>query len=94
MHPAGLLQPLNVPNSVWADITIDFIEGFPCVGGKTVVLMVVDRFFKYPHFIPLGHPYTIVSVAKAFFDNIIKLHGTPCSIISDRDPVFTSTFWK
>jgi hypothetical protein len=51
-------------------------------------------FSKYAHFIPLGYPYTMVSVAKAFFDNIVKLHGIPCSIVSDHDPVFTSTFWK
>ena len=68
---------------------MDFMEGFPRVGGKTVV----DRFSKYAHFIPLGHPYTAVSVAKVFFDNVVKLHGIPCSIVSDRDPVFTSTFW-
>jgi hypothetical protein len=94
MHPAGLLQPLEVPSSIWANIAIDFVEGFPHVDSKTVVLMVVDHFSKYVHFIPLGHLYTAVSVAKAFFNNIIKLHGIPCSIVSDRDPVFTSTFWK
>jgi hypothetical protein len=66
---------------MWADIAMDFIEGFPRVGNKFVVLAVVDRFSKYAHFIPLGHPYTVVSIAKVFFDNIIKLHGIPCSII-------------
>jgi hypothetical protein len=70
------------------------VEGFPRVGGKSVVLTVVDRFSKYVHFIPLGHLYTAVSVAQAFFDNIVKLHGISCSIVSDRDPVFISTFWK
>jgi hypothetical protein len=78
---------------VRADIAMDFIEGFPCVGGKSIVLTVVDRFSKYAHFIPLGHPYTTVFITKVFFDNIVKLHGIPCSIVSDRDPVFTSTFW-
>jgi hypothetical protein len=49
---------------VWADIAIDFIEGLPKVAGKSVILMVVDRFSKYAHFIPLGHPYTAASVAR------------------------------
>jgi hypothetical protein len=81
---------------VWVDIAIDFVEGFPHVGGggKSVVMAAVDRFSKYTHFISLGHPYTAVSVAQAFFDNIVKLHVISCSIVSDRDPVFTSTFWK
>ena len=72
---------------------MDFIEGFPKVGGKTVILTVVDRFSKYNHFIPLGHPYTANSIARAFFDDIVCFHGIPCSIVSDRDPVFTSNFW-
>ena len=72
---------------------MDFVEGFPRVGGKSVVLTVVDRFSKMAHFIALGHPYTALSVAQAFFDNVVKLHGLPCSIVSDRDPVFTSTLW-
>ena len=73
---------------------MDFIEGFPKVGVKSVILTVVDRFSKFAHFIALGHPYTAASVAKAFFDNIVCLHGLPCSIVSDRDTVFTSTFWS
>lgn len=73
---------------------MDFIEAFPKVGGKSVVLTVVDRFSKYGHFIPLGHPYIAASVARAFFDIIVRLHGIPCSIVSHRDTVFTSVFWK
>jgi hypothetical protein len=72
---------------------MDFVEGFPKVGGKSVVITVVDRFSKMAHFIPLSHPCTAMSVAQAFFDNVVKLHGLPCSIVSDRDPVFTSTLW-
>jgi hypothetical protein len=75
LHPAGLLQPLQVPSSVWTDIAMDFVEGFPKVGGKSVILTVVDWFSKFTHFIPVDHPYSTVSVAKAFFDNIVPLHG-------------------
>ena len=73
---------------------MDFIEAFPKVGGKSVVLPIVDRFSKYAHFIPLGHPYSVASIARAFFDSIVRLHGFPCSIVSDRDTVFTSAFWR
>jgi len=93
LHHASLLQPLPVTTAVWQDIALDFVEGFPRIGGKSVVLTVVDRFSKYAHFIALGHPYSATSVARAFFDQIMRLHGIPCSIVSDRDPVFTSTFW-
>jgi hypothetical protein len=88
------LQPLLVPSQVWADISMDFIEGLSKVGGTSVILMVVDRFSKYAHFIPLGHPYTAASVARAFFDSVVRLHGFPSSIISDRDPVFTGHVWR
>lgn len=94
LQPAGLLQPLEVPSQVWADISMDFIEGLPKVGGKSVILTVVDCFSKYAHFIALGHPYTATSVARAFFDGIVRLHGFPSSIVSDRDPVFTGHVWR
>jgi hypothetical protein len=91
---AGLLQPLTVPFGVWRDIILDFVEGFPKVGCKSVILTVVDWFSKYTHFIALGHPYTATTVAESFFDNIVKLHGVPESIVRDRDPVFTNMLWK
>nr|XP_040256447.1 uncharacterized protein LOC120974129 [Aegilops tauschii subsp. strangulata] len=94
LRPAGLLQPLEVPSQVWADISMDFIEDLPKVGGKSVILTVVDRFSKYAHFIALEHPYTTASVAHAFFDGIVRLHGFPSSIVSDRDPVFTGHAWR
>jgi transposase InsO family protein len=93
LHPAGLLQPLDVPSQVWSDISLDFVEGLPKVNGKSV-LTVVDRFSKYAHFIALGHPYTASSVARAFFDDIVRHHGFRTSIVSDRDPVFTGHVWR
>jgi hypothetical protein len=94
LHSAGLLQLLSVPSTVWADIGIDFIEGLPKVNGCSIILTVVDRFSKFTHFLPLVHPYTTTTVAPVFFDNIVKLHGVPSSIISDRDPAFTCHFWQ
>jgi hypothetical protein len=73
---------------------MDFIEALPKVHGKSVILTVVDRFSKAAHFIPLGHPYTSTSVAHAFFAEIVRLHGIPASIVSDRDSVFTCAFWQ
>lgn len=56
--------------------------------------MVVDRLSKYVHFTSLSHPYTAVSVAKIFFDTVFKLHGLQETITSDRDVVFTNSFWR
>ena len=92
LHPAGLLLPLLVSTAIWADIGLDFVEALPRVRGKSVILTVVDRFSKYCHFIPLAHPYSAESVAQAFFTDIVRLHGMLQSIVSDRDPVFTSVF--
>ena len=94
LQPAGLLLPLPIPKAVWTDISMDFIEALPKVGGKSVILTIVDRFSKYAHFVALAHPYSAETVAQAFFSEIVRLHGIPQSIVSDRDPVFTSTFWK
>jgi hypothetical protein len=92
--PVGLLQPLPVPSAPWEMASMDFIDGLPPSHQFNCILVVVDKLSKFAHFIPLKHPYTAIKVAEVFLDNIYKLHGLPQSIISDRDPVFTSKFWQ
>jgi hypothetical protein len=88
------LQPLPVPSSAWHTVSVDFVKGLPRSGSSDCILVVVDKFTKFGHFIPLSHPYTASSVAKLFMNHVYRLHGFPVSIISDRSPVFTSTFWQ
>ncbi|KAK4391489.1 Retrovirus-related Pol polyprotein from transposon.6 [Sesamum angolense] len=71
----GLLQPLPIPEQAWSYISMDFIEGLPKSDGKDAILVFVDRLTKYSHFIAIKHPYTAISIAKIFFDNIYKSHG-------------------
>ena len=54
----------------------------------------MDRLTKFVHFVPLSHPYTTAKVAHLYLNYVFKLHGKPASIVSDRDPMFTSHFWQ
>lgn len=92
--PGGLLHPLPIPEQIWEDISLDFITGLPKSKQFEAILVVVDRLSKYAHFIPLKHPYTARSIAEIFCKEIVRLHGIPLSIVSDRDPIFVSNFWR
>jgi len=73
---------------------MDFIEGLPRSKGKDYIMVVVDRFSKVIHFIGLSHLFIAQEVARAFMDNVVKMHNIPQSIVSDRDKIFTNMFWR
>ena len=90
----GLLQPLPILDYAWQVVSLDFIEGLPKSQTYDCILVVVDKFSKYAHFVPLKHPFTAFQVALAYMDHVFKLRGFPEVMISDRDKVFTSQIWQ
>ena len=92
-HPAGLLQPHDIPITKWEIISMDFIIGLPLTQQKhNAILVVVDKLIKNAHFIPVRDTYEVADVAQVFINEIIRFHGVPKKIISDRDPRFTLRF--
>ena len=83
MHPAGLLQPLPIPEQKWESISMDFIKRFPKVQGQDCLYVVVDRLTKFAHFFSISSDYSAAQVAELFFREVFKLHGTPKTIVSD-----------
>ena len=73
---------------------MDFITSLPKSRNKSVIMVVVDHLSKYAHLCALQHPFTTSTVAQIFMDQVFKLHGMPHSIVSDRDPTFTTNFWQ
>jgi hypothetical protein len=94
VHPAGLLRPLPVAHGVLKDISMDFIEGLPKSEGFNTILVVVDRLSKYAHLSLSSTHFSAQQIAQAIMDGVVKHHGMPRSIVSDKDKIFTSNFGK
>ncbi|WVZ63920.1 hypothetical protein U9M48_013512 [Paspalum notatum var. saurae] len=94
-RPAGLLQPLKIPEWKWEEISMDFIVGLPRTQkGYNSIWVVVDRLTKVAHFIPVNTTYSGARLAELYISRIVCLHGVPKRIIFDRGSQFTSRFWE
>ena len=89
----GKLQPLDIPQMKWECVSMDFITGLPKVSGNfDSIFVVVDKLTKVAHLIPTRTTATASDIAQLFVKEIVRLHGVPARIISDRDVKFTSKF--
>ncbi|WVZ93543.1 hypothetical protein U9M48_039514 [Paspalum notatum var. saurae] len=94
-RPAGLLQPLKIPEWKWEEISMDFIVGLPKTQkGYNSIWVVVDQLTKVAHFIPVNTTYSGARLVELYISRIVCLHGVPKWIISDRGSLFTSHFWE
>jgi transposase InsO family protein len=97
--PYGEMQPMELPSEPWTDISMDFVTGLPLSKDPATglaydsILVIVDRFTKYALMIPFRRDYTAVQLAHVLKDRLIRDHGIPKTIISDRDKLFTSNYW-
>lgn len=90
----GLLCSLPIPKQVWEDISMNFITSMPTSQGFTTLLVVVDMLTKYAHFGTLPTSFKAMKVFALFINTVVRLHGFLKTIISNRDSVFFSTFWR
>jgi transposase InsO family protein len=91
-RPFGLLRPLPIPSRPWGSIAMDFITDLPTV--KNSILVVVNRLTKMAHFTPCSKSIMVEETIQSILDGIIRLHGLPKEIVSDRGPQFASKFWR
>jgi len=96
--PYGLLQPLKPPERAWEDVTMDFITELPPsrVSGSVYdsILVIVDRLTKMTHYVPARADWDGTDLAQAWIREVIRLHGVPKRIISDRGPLMNAKHWK
>ena len=92
--PAGLLRPLPVPSRPWSHIAMDFVTGLPLSNGFSTILTIVDRFSKAVHYVPLEKLPTAEEMTHLLTTHVVRLHGIPTDIVSDRGPQFTSRVWQ
>jgi hypothetical protein len=93
--PSGLLQPLPIPVWKWDEVGMDFVVGLPKTRkGNDSIWVIVDRLTKVAHYLPVHTNYGGEKLAQLYVDNIVKLHGVPSRIVSDRGTQFTSRFWR
>ena len=94
-RPGEKLQLLCIPKWKWVNITMDFVSRLPkSLGGNDAVWVIVDRLTKSAHFLPIQTTFTLNNLASLYTKEIVRLHGVPVSIVSNRDTRFTSKFWK
>ena len=94
MPPLGLLQPFHIPTQKWSEVSMDFITDLRTSKGNDSIFVVIDTLTKNTHFISISSKSKALQVTDSYVKNIFKLHGFPNVIVSDRDPKFTSNFWK
>ncbi|KAI9095331.1 hypothetical protein K1719_026365 [Acacia pycnantha] len=93
-RPGGLLQGLEIPEWKWEHVTMDLVVGLLKIKQPDAIWVIVDRLTKSAYFLPVNVNYSPEKLAEIYIQEIIRLHGTTKSIISDRDPRFTSRFWQ
>jgi hypothetical protein len=93
-RPAGLLQPMKIPEWKWEEVGMDFITGLPRTQrGYNLIWVIVDRLTKVAHFLPVRTTYNGARLAELYMERIVCLHGVPKKNVSDRGTQFTSQFW-
>ena len=92
--PVGKLHPLQIPDSRWDTLSVDFVVELPLFSGHDTVMAVVDSVSKRAHFIPTHMTVTAEGAARLFLHQVWKLHGLPKCVISDCRPQFIAHFTR